>query len=286
MQKIIPFIWFNTNAKEAVEFYTSIFENSKIGNMSMYDEESSKVSGMNKGDILTISFHLEGQEFAAINGGPEFSLTPAISFFVNCNSEEEVNRIWEKLSPGGIALMELGKYPFSDRYGWIQDKYGVSWQISLGSSKQKITPFLMFVGDKYGKAKEAIQYYTSIFKNSNIENTSTEGYSIFSLEGYDFMVSESDLDHKFTFSHAISFLVNCESQEEVDYFWDTMTKDGKPEPCGWLLDRYGVSWQIVPTILDEMLNDKDPIKAKRVMSAMLKMEKIEIQKLKDAYGGV
>ena len=158
MQKIIPFLWFDNNAEEAVNFYISIFKNSKINNITYYGDAAAKVSGRPKGSVMTISFQLNGQQFEALNGGPYFNFSPAISF-----------------------------------------------------------------------------------------------------------------------------LVNCETQKKVNNFWKNLSKDGEIEKCGWLKDKYGVSWQIVPIILNKMLNDTDPLKVQRVMKAMLKMKKLDINILKQAY---
>jgi predicted 3-demethylubiquinone-9 3-methyltransferase (glyoxalase superfamily) len=118
-QKIIPFLWFNDNAEEAVGFYVSVFDNSEVGTVSYYDEASSKASGRPEGTVMTISFELDGQHFIALNGGPEFKFTPAISFVVNCDTQPEIDYFWEKLSAGGKEVA----------CGWLEDKYGVSWQI-------------------------------------------------------------------------------------------------------------------------------------------------------------
>jgi len=155
---------------------------------------------------------------------------------------------------------------------------------------QKITPFLWFDD----KAEEAVKLYTSIFKNSEIGSIARYGEGgpgpagtvmvvTFTLDGQEFMALNGGPEFKFT--EAISLLVNCETQEEVDKFWDKLSEGGEEEQCGWLKDRYGVSWQIVPTVLGEMLQDKDPEKAKRVMEAMLQMRKIDIGALKRAYEG-
>lgn len=143
---------------------------------------------------------------------------------------------------------------------------------------QKITPFLWFDG----KAEEAARFYTSIFKNSKIESTSPMS-ATFQLEGMEFIALNGGPQFKFT--EAISFFVHCETQEEVDYFWEKLSTGGEKSRCGWLKDRFGLSWQVVPTVLGEMLNDEDAVKAQRVMDAMLKMKKLDIQALKNAYEG-
>ena len=159
MQKLTPCLWFDSNAEEAVKFYASIFKNSKVGSIARYGDAGAEVSGRPKGMVMTVEFQLEGQEFLALNGGPHFKFTEAISFIVSCETQEEIDEMWEKLSEGG-----------------------------------------------------------------------------------------------------------------------------KPGQCGWLKDKYGMSWQIVPTVLDEMMQDKDAKKSERVMSALLQMTKLDIKRLEQAYG--
>ncbi len=158
MQKIVPHLWFNDQAEEAVNFYVSIFKDSRIGHIARYGEDGAKISGRPKGSVMTISFEIEGQEFFALNGGSVFTFSPAISFFVNCDSQEEVDQLWEKLSEGG-----------------------------------------------------------------------------------------------------------------------------EQQQCGWLKDKFGVSWQIVPMVLGELMQDKDPAKSENVMKALLQMKKLDIEALKRAY---
>jgi len=290
MQKITPFLWFNDNLEEAMNFYTSIFKNSKVVDVRRSGD------GMpgEKGKIFTATFQLQGQEFYALNGGPHFMFTPAISFFVNCETPEEIDALWKKLGESGIVFMELNKYPFCEKFGWVQDKFGISWQLNLTHTKQKITPFLMFVKEQQGKAEEAINFYTSLFKNSEILRVAHYGvgeggavgtvkHAAFLLNGNEFMAMDSNREHPFTFTPAISFFVDCKTQDEVDYFWDKLSRGGRTDRCGWLTDKYGVSWQIIPSALGELLGDPDPTKAKRVMDAMLKMTKIQIKGLKEAY---
>jgi predicted 3-demethylubiquinone-9 3-methyltransferase (glyoxalase superfamily) len=156
--------------------------------------------------------------------------------------------------------------------------------------KQKITPFMWFNDN----AEEAMNLYVSVFKNSKIKNVSRypEGspgpvgkvmVANFQLEGQDFMVLNGG--PHYTITPAISFMVDCKDQEEVDYFWDNLVEGGKPMQCGWLTDKFGVSWQIIPSILGELMSDPDPEKAGRVMQAMMQMVKMDIKGLQDAYAG-
>ena len=282
MQKITPFLWFDDQAEEAINFYVSIFKDSKMVNANRGPDDK----------LFTATFQLEGQEFMALNGGPQFKFTPAVSFFVTCETTAEIDELWQKLSEAGSVLMPLDTYPFSEKFGWLADKYGLSWQLSVGSSSQKIMPFFMYVSE-HGQAEEAIQLYTSLFADSRILNIERYGdgegrvvgtvkQATFALNGQQFMAIDGGAGHAFTFTEANSFFVNCETQAEVDELWQKFTAEGEESMCGWLKDKFGVSWQIVPAALGEMLQDKDPAKAKRVMDAMLQMQKIDIQKLEEA----
>jgi predicted 3-demethylubiquinone-9 3-methyltransferase (glyoxalase superfamily) len=292
MQKITPFLWFDTQAKEAAEFYVSVFgKGSKVKSISRLDNTPS-------GSVKIATFELLGREFQAISAGPLFKFNPSVSFHVLCKTKDEVDAIWRRLSEGGTVLMELGAYPFSERYGWVQDKYGLSWQIMFfgGAEVQpKITPVIMFVGSVCGKAEEAINFWASVFREAKVENILRYGkgegpdkegtvkYATFSLFGQEFGAMDSAHQHRFAFNEAISFVINCKTQEEVDYYWEKLTQGGQESQCGWLKDPYGLSWQVVPTVLAEMLQDKDPKKSDRVMQAMLQMKKIDIKTLREAY---
>lgn len=294
MQAITTCLWFDDKAEEAADFYISIFKNSKILGLAHYGEAGAQVSGKPQGSVMTVKLQLEGQEFLALNGGPIFSFSPAISFFVSCDSPEEIDTLFQKLSKEGSVLMELDQYPFSEKFAWINDKFGVSWQLNLASRAQKITPFLMFVKEQHGKAEAAMKFYVSQFKNSSIVKTvhyaageagaeGTVKHAVFSLNGQEFMAMDSNIDHQFTFTPATSFIANCQSQNEVDELWTKLGDGGVTQQCGWLTDKYGVSWQIVPTVLEQMMLDKDTEKPKRVMAALLQMNKLDIETLTRAY---
>jgi predicted 3-demethylubiquinone-9 3-methyltransferase (glyoxalase superfamily) len=299
MQKITPFLWFDDNAEEAMNFYVSLFENSRVVNIFRYPDEPLDIpmQGM-EGKVLTGEFELGGQQFMALDGGPQFQFTPAISFFVNCRTEDEIDRLFEQLSARGDVMMPLQQYPFAEKFAWVQDRYGLTWQLMLsgGEYTQKVVPYLMFVGAQHGKAEEAINLYTSLFDNSNIQiidrygpgEDETEGtvrHARFKLSGQEFMALDSALEHKFTFTEAISLFVNCENQEEVDRLWENLSFVPEAEQCGWLKDKFGVSWQIVPSEYMEMMKDPDPARSKRVMDAMLQMKKFEIGALRRVYEG-
>ncbi len=306
-QRIIPHLWYDTEAKEAANFYTSIFPDSKVTNVTRLHDTPS-------GDCDVVSFELWGQMFMAISAGPIFKFNPSVSFLVNFDpllfgssssrdkdAREKLDAVWAKLSEGGKILMPLDKYPFSERYGWLQDKYGVSWQLILtdpkGEQRPPIVPFLMFVGKNYGKAEEAIRFYLSTFKNSKQGNLVARGpgqapdkegtvmFADFMLENCWFAAMESAHEHKFDFNEAISFMVHCDSQQEIDYYWQKLSADPESEQCGWLKDKYGLSWQITPAALQEMMQRSSKEQMARVTQAFLKMKKFDLATLQRAYDG-
>ena len=294
MQKIVPHLWFDTEAAEAAKFYTSLFRDSGIIDITQIHDTPS-------GTAETVTIELSGQEFMLLSAGPFFTFTPAISFLIACGTSEELDMLWEQLSKGGTELMPLDAYPFSERYAWVQDRYGLSWQIMhMGDRKitQRITPTLMFTGDVCGKAEEAINTYASVFGNANIghilrysagdgpDKEGTIQHAGFILEGQEFAAMDSAYEHNFTFSEAISFIVYCDTQEEIDHYWGKLSAVPEAEQCGWLKDKFGVSWQIVPTVMKEMMQDKDAEKSARVTAAFLKMKKFDIAELKKAYEGI
>jgi predicted 3-demethylubiquinone-9 3-methyltransferase (glyoxalase superfamily) len=291
MQKIIPHLWFDKEADEASQFYLSLFDDSKLKNKTILHRTPS-------GTVEMITIELAGQEFMLLSAGPHFTFTPAISFVIACNTVDEVNTLWEKLIDGGVALMPLGRYPFSEKYGWVNDRYGLSWQIMhIGDVeiKQKITPALLFVGEQCGKAEESINFYTSVFHDSKIRHILKYGedatpdkpgtimQAAFTLEQLDFTAMDSAHDHRFTFNEAISFMVNCDTQEEIDYYWEKLSAVPEAEQCGWLKDPYGISWQINPSIMNDMMSKNDPEKLAKVTEAFLKMKKFDIAELVKAY---
>jgi predicted 3-demethylubiquinone-9 3-methyltransferase (glyoxalase superfamily) len=300
MQKITPHLWFDKEAKEAAEFYTSVFPDSKVTSTSTLHDTPS-------GDTDIVSFDLAGQSFMSISAGPLFKFNPSVSFFVNFdpsrdqNARENLDKLWDNLSRGGSALMPLQQYPFSERYGWVQDRYGLSWQLILsnpeGEERPVIVPSLMFVGAVAGRAEEAINFYLSVFTDSKIgaiqrygpgqepDKEGTVMFADFMLSNQWFAGMDSAHEHDFAFNEAISFIVNCETQEEIDYYWDKLSAVPEAEQCGWLKDRFGLSWQVVPNNMDEMMQSGTPEQIARVTEAFLKMKKFDLAELKKAYEG-
>lgn len=300
MQKITPHLWFAKEAVEAAELYSSVFHNSKVTNVTRLHDTPS-------GDVDTVTFQLLGYNFMAISAGPLFKFNPSISFMVNfdpsqdMNARKRIDAIWEKLLDGGKILMPLDKYPFSERYGWIEDKYGLSWQLIYtnpqGEARPLIIPSLLFVGDKCGKAEEATDFYLSVFRNtkrgtmarypkgSEPDKEGSIMFTDFQLEGQWFVAMDSAHEHRFDFNEAISFVVHCDNQEETDYYWEKLSAVPEAEQCGWLKDKFGVSWQIVPKAMDEMMTTGSRDQIDRVTQAFLQMKKFDIARLQKAYDG-
>lgn len=298
MQKIVPHLWFDTQAKEAAEFYCQAFPGAKI-------TSSMVLHGTPGGDSELVTFNLNGHDFMAISAGPYFQLNPSISFMLNFDpsqdteAEAHLRELWEKLSEGGEALMPLQEYPFSKLYGWIKDRFGVAWQLMLtnpsGEARPFIIPSLMFSGAVTNKAEEAMLFYLSVFKGTEqgtvARYTQDTGpakkdslmFADFMLENQWFATMDSGIEQPFTFNEAVSLLVNCDTQEEIDYYWGKLSAVPEAEQCGWLKDKYGVVWQISPTALHTMMNEGTPEQIDRVTQAFLKMKKFDLVALKAAY---
>ena len=287
---ITPCLTFDRQAEEAVRFYVSALPGSEILNVTHCGENEPQPAG----SVRTVRFTLCGQELMALNGGPSFTFTPAVSLFVHCETVAEVDAVWEPLADGGMALMPLDEYPFAVRFGWVQDRFGVSWQVVAAPGRQRIVPGLLFVGDRHGRAEKAVNRYVSLFPESRIvdirrygdggpEPAETVEQARFSLGGYELSATESSLGHAFTFSQGISFYVRCGTQSEIDRLWDGLRAGGTPQQCGWVVDRFGVSWQIAPAAVWEMVNDPDPARSKRVVDAVLGMTKLDVDTLMRAY---
>jgi len=275
--QIYPCLWFNGQAKEAAEFYCSLFKNSIITTDTP----------------MVVMFELNGNKIMGLNGGPQFKITPSISLFVLCETLQETRDLWDKLIPGGKVIIPIEKQFWSESYGWLQDKFGMTWQISVvdqPGDSQKIIPSMLFTDEKFGKAEEAIRFYTSVFENSSNEalihypdgepNAGKVMYAEFNLNGNTVAAMDGPGVHNFSFSEGVSLVVNCDTQKEIDYFWNKLTDGGEESMCGWLKDKYGVSWQIIPSDIGKLMSDPD--KSQRVMKEILKMRKIDMETLEHA----
>lgn len=274
---IYPCLWFDTKGAEAAAFYCSVFSNTKM---------------ISQNPIVS-KFELDGTMFMTLNGGPKYGVNEAVSYYVYCSSEEEITRLSNILSEDGKILMPLGKYNWAEQYIWVIDRYGVNWQLDRKdiNSSQKIVPSCLFSLHKKTWVLDAIRYYTSIVENSKILLTSPYApeanlpqgsllFAQFKLNDFIMNAMSNPMDQGFDFTPGNSFVIECDTQEEIDHYWDELGKDGRYEMCGWLVDKMGISWQIVPRILGKLMSNPD--KAKNVMNAFLKMQKFDIATLLNA----
>lgn len=285
-QKIVPNLWCQYNAREVADFYLAAFPGARIVGGSTYPE--SVEAGLADfqesfaGKDLTIDIELYDYRFTLINAGSEFSPTPAISFFVNFDpsrdeqAREHLEKLWEKLLDGGKALMPLQEYPFSKYYGWVQDKFGVSWQLILtnpyGEPRPMIVPSLMFVNEKAGTAERAMEHYIATFPDSRLGTVARHEaamapvkqgdimFADFALTGEWFAAMDAPMQHDFDFTEGISLAVSCEDQVEIDRLWAALSAHPENEQCGWCKDEFGVSWQIVPENIEELMQKPDAFK--------------------------
>jgi len=276
---IYPCLILKGKVAEATDFYIDTFGSGKV---------------IQTNPIVTF-IALSGQNFMLLNDGTASVPNATFSFMVVSENPEETEQYWNKLIEGGKDLMPLDSYEWSVKYGWVQDKYGISWQLFTGPKNalsQKFSPSLMFTGDNAGKAAEALQFYTSLFPKSSVEGVweysgddgDTKGlikHAQFSINGLIATVMDSSAAHNAEFNEAVSLVVNCDTQEEIDKYWEQLTADGGQEVmCGWLRDKYGLSWQIVPKIIGELVTD--PERGPRVLNEVMKMKKLIIADLVNA----
>ncbi|MDE0127820.1 MAG: VOC family protein [Bryobacterales bacterium] len=295
-QRISPCIWFDKEAIEAAEFYASVFPNSNV-------TFKTQIKGTPSGDCEIVGFRIMGFGIQAISSRSPYKPTPSISIMVNFDPSHDkdarirINEVWEHLSIDGKILMPLDQYEFSERYGWVEDKYGFSWQLVYtgpeGEGRPLVIPALLFVSEMCDKAEEATDFYLSLFRNAKRGaiarypagmEPNKEGafmFTDFTLEGQWFAAMDGSTDmHDFAFNEAISLVVNCEDQMEIDYYWANLSAFPKAEQCGWVRDKYGVSWQILPTSMNKWMSDHPD----KIVPEMLKMRKIIIADLERAIG--
>ncbi len=278
-KQIYPCLWFDGQANAAAEYYCSIFNNAKITHKTP----------------MVVNFEIENFKIMGLNGGPMFKINPSISLFVTCKSETEIETLYSKLLAGGQVMMALNKYPWAEKYAFLSDQYGVVWQLMLATtpdSMPKIYLSFLFVGEQFGKAKAAIDCYTTIFPNSQVHplnlykagEEAPEGYvkfGHFSLNNALFSAMDGAGNHQFQFNEGVSLVVDCANQDEIDHYWYKLIKDGGNESrCGWLKDKFGVSWQIIPANAGLLLSN--PSNSGKAMMALMQMTKIDIATLENA----
>ncbi|MBK8045011.1 MAG: VOC family protein [Haliscomenobacter sp.] len=272
-----PCLWFDQNAQEAAAFYCSVFPNSRLLQESP----------------MAVTFLVNGTKLMALNGGLTYQINPAISFSTTAAAKRRFCAFIPILSEQGQVLMPLDKYDWSPKYAWVVDRFGVSWQLDMDpiNSPQKVVPSLLFANAKSGEVKNALTHYSRIFPDSRIlmeapyppSAQQPEGallFAQFKLSGFIFNSMSSSIPHDFDFCPAVSFVIEADTQETIDYFWEQLGAGGQFGRCGWLADRFGVSWQVIPAMLSALMND--PEKAPRVVQAFLAMDKLDLETLQNA----
>ncbi|GAB4524792.1 MAG: VOC family protein [Haliangiales bacterium] len=303
---IVPCLWLDDQAEEAARFYTGLFPGGRVAAVSRYPDSFDNPGGKPRGSVSEVEFEVAGQRFTALNGGPQFVINPSISFFVHTESAGETDRLFAALAADGQVMMPLDSYPWSQRYGWVQDRFGVSWQVITEAPARPdampgatIVPCLMFTGAQHGRAEEAMKHYVGVFSDGPADSqlgpidrysgedgpAGTVKYGRFALAGQDMIAMDSHGDHGFGFSEGLSLQVRCETQEELDRCWATLSEGGQPVECGWLKDRFGLSWQVLPAALGEWLSSEDSAARDRAFAAMFEMQKLDMAALEAAFAG-
>lgn len=293
---IVPCVWLDDQAEEAARFYAAAFRDARVVAVTHYPETLDTPGGKPRGSVLTVELELMGQRFTLLNGGAQFTLNPSVSFFVFVDAPDEASRLFAALVEGGDALMPLDRYPWSERYGWARDRYGVTWQVLTGARPAPdaaIVPCLMFHGAQRGRAAEAMSHYVAAFPDSRVDGVERYGddepgagmvkHGRFTLGGSAMVAMDSPIDHAFSFNEALSLQAMCVDQREVDGLWAALTEGGEPGPCGWLRDRFGVSWQVVPARIADWMTSKDAPARDRAFAALLSMTKLDIAALEAAF---
>lgn len=294
-QTIVPNIWSNGVAEEQANFYAGVFRDCTAEVTGRYPTEG--LPDFQKdmaGKPVTVDMQLAGTRITLINAGPEFAPNPSINFMLNfdpvlySDASEYLEEAFEKLAEGGFVMMPLDEYPFSSKYAWVQDKYGVSWQLILtnpeGEPRPFVLPSLMFCGAAQNKCREAVSSYIELIPNSAwgmvAEYPEQTGpaeagcivFSDFQLGGQWFTAMDSAVDQPFTFSEGVSLMLNAHGQDEIDRYWLELSTVPEAEQCGWCKDAYGLSWQVVPDNMDELMSKPG------AYEAMMQMGKLEIAK--------
>ena len=297
--KIVPCIWCNGEAQDAAAFYTRTFLGGRVASTSHYPRSSDNPGGQPRGGVLTVEFEIFGQRFTALNGGPDFKPNPTLSFFVHCDDAAHVDQLFTTLRAGGKVLMALDSYPWSQRYGWVQDRFGVSWQVMVrgaASDEARIAPCFMFTGKQRGRAEEAMRFWTSALDGGRIDGIERyakgEGpengvvHGRFSVLGHRMVAMDSHAnDPELAFGEGLSLQVLCKDQPEIDATWKRLSDGGQEVECGWLKDRFGFPWQVAPENMAQLLTAGDEASRDRVFAAMLKMKKLDKGALESAAQG-
>ena len=296
---IAPCLWLDDQASKAASFYVETFGGGRVVARTLFSRSRDNPVGQPRGGLMSVEFEILGQRFTAVNGGPRFVVNPSISFFVYATSGAQARRLFAELSRDGQTLMPLDAYPWSACYGWAADRFGVSWQVMLVDSETPapaIAPSLMFCGAQFGNADAAMATLCGVFPNSRVTRTQRFGANEngaggvkegrFALAGQNMVAMDSPGEHAFAFNEAVSLQVLCDGQAELDHYWQALSEGGEPGQCGWLKDRFGISWQVVPKRwVDWLGSGADAAARDRVFKTMLPMTKLDLAALERAFAG-
>lgn len=278
-----PCLWFDQQAKEAAELYVQAFPGSSI-----------------RADAgMVVIAEIYGHKVMGLNGGPAFRINPSISLYVRSTDKDQAQKTWDLLQEGGKVMMPLGSYPWSGCYGWVQDRFGMTWQITVvdkAGDPPSVSPSLLFTGTRFGHARMALDQNQAVFPGTEIlaqvlypvgdPHAGKLMFAEIRLMGQPLILMDGPGEHAFQFNEGVSLVIDCEDQPEVDRYWDGLLANGGQESqCGWIRDPFGVFWQIVPVQLGRLMGDSDREKAGRAMQAMLGMKKLIIADLESAFDG-
>lgn len=297
VQRIVPCIWLDGTAEAAAETYTRLLPGGRTLAVSHYPASTDNPAGRPRGSVLTVEVELAGLRFTLLDGGPLFHPNPSVSFFVQVEAPGEATALFERFAEGGRVLIPLDAYPWSARYGWVQDRFGVSWQVMAGRrpGAAVIVPCLMFAGAQRGRASEAMKSYTATFPGSRIGEVARyergEGpvgavkHGRMTLLGQELVVMDSHAEHGVTFDEGVSLQLLCVDQAELDRSWTALSAGGVEGPCGWVKDRFGLSWQVVPADILRWMTAPDAAARDRVFDAVMGMKKLDLAALEQAFAG-
>lgn len=277
MQKIVPNIWFDHNAAEAADFYAEALPRTRVTATTRYPNEGLLDFQQElAGQPLTVEFEVDGYRMIAINAGPEFRVNPSVSFMLNFDpatdpqARQRLDLTWAALAEGGRELMPLGAYGFSSHYGWVEDRYNVSWQLILtdpaGEPRPFLMPSLLFGDGVQNRAGEAIERYAGLFHGARVGNVvhypqpvgpaaaDSVMFGELNLFGQWFVLMDSGTEQDFSFNCGVSMMLECADQAELDRYWAALSEVPEAEQCGWCADRFGLSWQVVPAEMDRLMN--------------------------------
>ncbi|MFO8149738.1 MAG: VOC family protein [Trueperaceae bacterium] len=295
--RIVPCIWLDDQAEAAASFYLAAFPDGRVDAVARYPRSGENPSNQPPGSVLTVDLTLAGQRFTLLNGGPNFKPNPSVSFHVHLPDAAAVDALYAPLGEGGMDLMPLDAYPWSPRFAWLQDRFGVSWQLMARGDATRLTvvPALMFAGPHHGRAREAVAAYAAALPGSRVRRVEdfaegeggevgTVKQAALELMGQPFAAMDGGLGHAFGFDEGVSLQVMCVDQAEVDRIATALAADGGEEgPCGWLRDRFGVWWQVVPEAVGTWMASDDEAARDRVFHALLQMRRLDLAALERAF---